>query len=338
MKKILFGIISGCLFQLNVVAQGIHFSQYYNAPLLLNPANTGMLSENDWRVGIQYRNQGATIPIPYNTFSGFADLGIGRSKWEKSWLGAGIAFWRDAAGDGKLALTKIQANLAYHILMSDKTTFSAGLAISQNQRSVDISKLTFDAQWDEFAFDKNAPNLEGKIGKKTSFTDVSAGISIAHYNNNNFYLKTSLGFNHVNQPIETFYGQTNKLGLRPNLHVDVIYKASQRIMINPSAYFTMQKRASELITGSLFNINATQDGPSLMTNEIILGAFYRNGDAIIAVAGFKFKNHRFMVNYDHTISSLNTGNKGLGALEFSILFQGNYRNDDERKVYGCPRF
>ena len=90
-----------------VHAQDLHFSQYYNAPMLLNPANTGLLQDKDWRAGLQYRNQGGTIPVPYNTFSAFADFGLLRNKWETSWLGAGLAVWRDVAGNGNLALTKL---------------------------------------------------------------------------------------------------------------------------------------------------------------------------------------------------------------------------------------
>ena len=339
MKKVLLTFFLNLAILYLADAQGMHFSQFYNAPMLLNPANTALLPDNDFRGGLQYRNQGTTIPIPYNTFSAFSDFGIGRAKWENSWLGMGVAFWRDVAGNGNLALTKIQGSIAYHVLTSETSSFSAGLSIAHNQRSFDISKLTFDVQWDEFAFDRSAPNLEGSPNQKTSFTDIGAGINFAIYNNDNLYVKTSLGLMNMNRPVETFYGQSNRIGMRPNASIDVIYKASARIIINPAVYYARQKKASQLIIGSLFNFNTSSDGTSLTSNEVILGTFYRNNDALVAVAGYKFKNHRFMVNYDHTISKLNTANGGLGAFEFSYIIQGNYRKDDaNRKIYGCPRF
>jgi type IX secretion system PorP/SprF family membrane protein len=339
MKKIFTLIVIEILFLQGAFSQGVHFSQYYNAPLLINPANTGMLPDNDYRVGIQFRNQGATIPIPYNTFSAFADVGIGRAKWENSWLGLGGGVWRDVAGDGQLALTKIQGNIAYHVLTSENSSLSLGLSYASNQRSVDFSKLTFDVQWDEFAFDRSAPNLEGSPSQKSSFNSAGAGVGFGYFNNNDLYLKASLGIMNMNRPIETFYGQSNRLGVRPNAQVDVIYKASARIMLNPSVYYARQKKASELMLGSLVNINTSIDGTGLSSNEVILGAFYRNNDAIVGVAGFKIKNNRFMVNYDHTISQLSKGNGGVGAFEFSLILQGNYRKDDgNRKIYGCPRF
>ena len=111
MKKInilLFCLISSTMLH----AQGLHFSQFYNAPMLLNPANTGLLQNSDWRVGTSYRNQWATVPVNYNTFSVFADLGAFRNNWETSWLGAGVAVWRDAAGVPVLALTPAAVSLA----------------------------------------------------------------------------------------------------------------------------------------------------------------------------------------------------------------------------------
>ena len=53
-------------------AQDIHFSQFYAAPLLINPANTGMSGE-DIRIANIYRNQWSNIGVPYETFSTSVD-------------------------------------------------------------------------------------------------------------------------------------------------------------------------------------------------------------------------------------------------------------------------
>ena len=46
-------------------AQSLHFSQYFNTPLLINPANTGFNPDYDYRVGVNYRNQWASVGNPY---------------------------------------------------------------------------------------------------------------------------------------------------------------------------------------------------------------------------------------------------------------------------------
>ncbi len=62
-------LISGSVLQ----AQDIHFSQYNQAPLALNPALTG-LNACDWRATLNYRNQWASVTIPYVTYAASLDL------------------------------------------------------------------------------------------------------------------------------------------------------------------------------------------------------------------------------------------------------------------------
>ncbi len=337
MKKI-FLLLFSCSLTTSLFSQGLHFSQYYNAPMLVNPANTGLIDADEWRVGLNYRNQGATIPIPYNTTSAFADVALFRNKLETSWLGTGLAVWRDVAGKGDLALTKVQANLAYHVLTSDYTSVSGGLYASYNQRSVDFSKLTFDQQWDDFSFNTNLASGETNTKQKTTFTDFGLGINFSYFNNSNLYIKMGFSAMHINQPLETFYGASNKIGLRPQANFEMVFKASDLIIITPSVYYTRQKRASELVGGTMFKINTSND-ISLKSKEIVLGIFYRNHDAIIGTAGYKFGNSRVIFSYDHTISELKQANNGVGAFEFSFILQGKFKKgNDDTRTYGCPRF
>src|SRR6201990_763912 len=54
-----------------VTAQDPQFSQFYAAPLYLNPAFTG--STNQTRVGLNYRNQWPSIDANFTTMSVYAD-------------------------------------------------------------------------------------------------------------------------------------------------------------------------------------------------------------------------------------------------------------------------
>src|SRR6201990_792280 len=55
-----------------VTAQDPQFSQFYAAPLYLNPAFAG--STNQARIGLNYRNQWPAIDANFTTFSAFADF------------------------------------------------------------------------------------------------------------------------------------------------------------------------------------------------------------------------------------------------------------------------
>ena len=72
-KKIKILIIVSCILQLKTAAQDLHFSQFFNSPLVTNPANTGFIPDADYRIGANYRNQWSSVmSVPYKTVSAFA--------------------------------------------------------------------------------------------------------------------------------------------------------------------------------------------------------------------------------------------------------------------------
>src|SRR3954464_1210538 len=96
--------VAGCYI---LKAQDLHFSQFFNAPLLTNPANTGFIPDADYRLGASYRNQwSAVMTVPYKTTSIFGDAQLFRDKLENGWLGLGGAILSDVAGRGSLRSTK----------------------------------------------------------------------------------------------------------------------------------------------------------------------------------------------------------------------------------------
>ena len=335
LKKILTAatlLLSG-----SAIGQGVHFSQYYNAPLLLNPANTALMPESDYRVGINYRQQWAAVPVPYKTTSVYADFQAMRNRNLTNWLGIGLAFWNDKAGNGDLALTRTEALIAYHVQMGETSMLSVGASAGYVQRSVDFNKLTYDMQWDGFRFDKGIPNGESGYVAKTNFLDVAAGINYALFPNENVYFKIGLGVAHITQPKESFYGQQNKLGIRPTLNMDLLLKLSSSVILNPSLYYTTQKSASELLYGTLFQVNVSGDND--VSTQIILGGYHRWNEAVVGTVGLQYGQFRLMSSYDFTISTLGPAVKGRGAFELAIRYQGLYGEfSRSRQSYNCPRF
>src|SRR5258705_14000266 len=91
-------------------AQDLHFSQFFNNPLLTNPANTGFIPDADYRLGASYRNQYSNImAVPYKTMSIFGDAQGFRKRIETGWVGLGGFLLRDVAGTGSLTSTKAYA-------------------------------------------------------------------------------------------------------------------------------------------------------------------------------------------------------------------------------------
>ena len=61
-------------------AQDVHFSQYYNTPAFVNPANVGAFN-GDLRGIINYRNQWSSIDSPFETAAFSLESQLLKYKW-----------------------------------------------------------------------------------------------------------------------------------------------------------------------------------------------------------------------------------------------------------------
>ena len=91
MKKLLLGVGAAVLFAGSVSAQDVHFTQYFTSPLTLNPALTGLVSD-DLRFSGNYRQQWGSVSInPYVTGTVSFDIAALKGKLpEGDALGIGI--------------------------------------------------------------------------------------------------------------------------------------------------------------------------------------------------------------------------------------------------------
>jgi hypothetical protein len=337
--KWIWVIIAVCLLSMGkTMAQDVHFSQYYNAPMLVNAANTGLMSDDNYRMGANYRNQWAAVPVPYSSFSVFTDYQLFRKDTKNSWLAFGLAMFNDKAGDGSMSLLSAQGSMAYHIQMYSNRILSFGFYGAFVQRSVNFDYLTFDAQWDGFSFNKSLANKEQNGIASTSFADMGAGINYTYFPSDRMYLKIGGGVAHVNQPTEKFLTTgKNTVGFRPSVNVDGIFQTNKILSINPSFYYTYQSGANQIVVGSLFLLTAKEDENG--KTKVILGAFERLNDAFIGAAGLEWGTMRMMASYDYTTSSLTPYNHGYGAFEISLIYQNKYsKGKSYYNKMNCPRF
>src|SRR5947209_19793357 len=94
-------------------AQDPNFSQFFAAPLTLNPALTGKF-DGTLRVAGNYRNQWPTINNAFTTYTASVDAGILKSKIpEFDQFGVGVLAFSDKAGNGILQNNAIALSTAY---------------------------------------------------------------------------------------------------------------------------------------------------------------------------------------------------------------------------------
>lgn len=315
-------------------AQDLHFSQYFNAPLLVNPANTGFIPDGDYRLGINYRKQWASvISNPYKTFSVFGDGQLFGDRFENGWIGVGGSILRDVAGTGNLTSTKTSASIAYHQAIGLGSLLSAGFNLGWVNKRIDFTKLTFDNQWNGKFFDVAIPSGEAFAVNQINYFNLQAGVNYAYYPNENTYVNAGASVSNINRPKEDWFeneNATNAIAPRYTAFVNGSFKAGDNTwIVNPNVYVSKMSTAWEIVFGANAQRNLSGDGNS----QLILGAYYRVSDAVIPMVGFQQGTYRLTVSYDATSSSLKQANATQGGYELSIIKQGIL---DGNRPLKCP--
>lgn len=316
-------------------AQDLHFSQFFAAPLLVNPANTGSFT-GAWRIGLNYRDQWGSVTIPYRTYDVYTDGAI-QPKGAKNRLGIGAYVANDVAGDGELTTTKAIASAAYQISLAEDNSYKLSVGISGGivQKRFDLNKLVFDSQWDGYGFDNTLPNMENGVADKLDYLDFSVGgmITASPYARERYYL--GIAAHHITQPDESFYGNENTIGVRTTVTTGAFFPLNNSMSLNPQLYYSEQKHAREIILGT----NASfplGDKNAEGIKTFIAGIWYRYADAAWLMMGVSLANFTFSASYDFNFSGLTPASNTFGGLELALVYtlaQGN-----KKDPLNCPAY
>lgn len=325
---------------LTTAGQDLHFSQFFNSPLTTNPANTGFIPDADYRIGAHFRNQWSSILAdPYRTVSLFADAQVFRDRIENGWLGLGAVILSDQAGSGGLRSTKIYGSVAYHQMLGLNSLLSAGFNVGWANKRIDRSKLKFPDQFDGKFFDVNLPTSVVLENTAVSYFDMQAGINYALFPDDHLYINAGYSIHHVNRPLETFFsgvGNSSRIPVRHIGFLNAVIKTNERVILNPSVFYTNQAGGSALLGGMTANYNLSGPGGD---KQLLAGLYYRAGDAVIPLVGLQFRNIQLSFTYDATTSALRNFNNLNGAQEFNLLKKGFYAEGGAGMRQSlCPRF
>src|ERR1035437_1717388 len=144
-----------------IFSQDIHFSQFYMAPLLQNPALAG--ANHDLQAIVNYKNQWGSVASPYKTGVFSFDMKLNSKKAKKGYLAAGINVLSDKAGDAQMGTTQANLSVAYHVILNDNNTLGGGLMGGIIQRSINYSNLMWTSQFTgtgATGFDNSMPTGE----------------------------------------------------------------------------------------------------------------------------------------------------------------------------------
>ncbi|SJZ44924.1 PorP/SprF family type IX secretion system membrane protein [Sediminibacterium ginsengisoli] len=333
-RKIYIGLLICFAAVTSLQAQDLHFSQYFNTPMLVNPANTGFNPDYDYRVGGNYRNQWASVGNPYKTMSAWGDAKIFADRFENGWMGVGLSLMKDVAGSGNLSATTAVGSIAYHQMIGYNSLLSGGFSLGYVNKRVDVSKLTFDNQWNGRFFDVSIPPNEAFANSSVSYLDLQIGLNYAYFASDNLYFNAGVSIMHVNKPRESFFDPSvsdASVKRRITGFANASLKIEDLWIINPNLYVSKMGTAWETVIGFNANRNLSGDG----TSQMIFGLYYRNADAIIPMIGYEVNDLKIILNYDATISTLSNLNGTRGAYELSVVKSGVFSNSLGRSVR-CP--
>lgn len=329
------------LLTLPVKAQDIHFSQFFEAPLLRNPSLAGIF-KGDIRAQTVYRSQWNNVTDAYRTASLNIEYKkpIGRGN-DFITLGAQVLY--DKAGTIAMTSMHILPVLNYHKSISAERNMylSLGFIGGLVQRKIDQSKITTNSQYNGTAYDPSLGN--GEIITKPSYSYFDAGVGMSFSTqlgpnvNNNIYF--GLAYHHFNRSKKiSFYSNTNlemvpkwvgSVGLRMN--------AGEESYCTLYADYSRQGNYTETVAGFIYSYKL--DDPEDPKFILHAGAVVRFKDALIPVIKIDFNHIALSVSYDVNISQLKTASYGKGGYEFALSYQNFLnRNKNENNDLRCPTF
>ncbi len=317
---IIFGLLF-IAFELN--GQDIHFSQFYQTPMQINPALTGMTFA-DFRFTANYRNQWASVSSnPYVTMSGNVDGSI-FVKRLGDLAGWGVGFVRDVAGDGDFQQQHLMASAAYRKSLGKNLFLGLGGNLTWSERSIKFSQLYFDNQYNGVGFDTNIPSGEQKFGtERFNYLDFSAGAMFGYVPIKNVKILVGMSLHHLNQPNVNFYDREEFLYQRVAYYIGGELGTSKSMLsVLPQFYFQKQGELSETIFGALLKLDFTYDrGDDAVNFAIYGGVLLRSEDAYVPVVQVDYRDLTISLSQDINISKLVPASRGIGGPELTIKYK-----------------
>jgi type IX secretion system PorP/SprF family membrane protein len=324
----------GCL---KLDAQDQQYTQFYAAPMALNPAFAGTSSQS--RVAMTYRNQWPALPKAFVSYNFSFDHFVPDIK-----SGFGLNVSHDRAGTGALTFTSVALQYAYEINITRKISVRPAINIGYGSNFLDIDRLTFS---DQLAREEDGaatldPDRSRFAQEPVNYPDFGAGLLIF---SEKFWFGAAM--HHINEPIHSLVGRESVLPRKFTAHGGMRIKLAdvgaftKRQFIVPAFNYQFQGLFDQLDLGFYYEYD-----------PIALGIWYRglpglkknanssiNQDALAILVGYEINNMRIGYSYDLTISSF-TPNSG-GAHEISVVMEFASKKNkkrNKRRIMPCAKF
>ncbi len=308
-----------CLSSLSYIgAQDIHFSQFFNTPLNINPALTGV-SDSEHRFQANYRSQWVNVPVDYLTFSGAYDRPITDRLDSTGYWSVGALLNYDKAGD--LAFQRVNLSLSgsYTYKISDKLMITPGLSAGFQQGNFDFNAITSNNQWNGIATDFSIP-AEVFDKDAISFFDLSGGLNLRYQTSYRTYLDFGGSAYHLLRPAKGFDDDStdDKIEMRFNGYAMTSFYVAPKIDVLLNGLFSSQGPYQEFVLNAQGKLYLNRNKERNIA--LYLGLGIRLGDAWYPMVALQKGRWYGSASYDFNTSDFDIATGGRGGLELSLRY------------------
>lgn len=335
-------------------SQNPAFSQFYAAPVFLNPSLVG--GDNTLAVNLNYRTNTNKYLYPHDlgqfTFSMPIILNnrrkIRKRPQLKNYVGSvGLTAYNEFIGaENEFRTTGLNLTTTYFTQIALAHFVAFGTQLGMINKSIDYNKLTWGSQFTpNFGFDGSLTPSVSLANQNTTFFVINAGITW-FYNIDNFSpfkqskLSGFAGFaiSNLNQPDDSFNEVNNvKLPMLFKLHGGIKIPLSKRYELMPNCLIMHQGNVNYMNIGTYVSYYIT---PKISNksgfSQIQLGNWYRIGDSYIISLGFEMKNLILGISYDINLSKYKFNDKGVRTFEISLKYKTNSKTKENRRNISHP--
>jgi type IX secretion system PorP/SprF family membrane protein len=332
-------ILFVCTF-IKVKGQDAQFSQFYSAPLYLNPAFTG--TSYNSRAIVNYRNQWPGAGKPFVSFASSFDHYFGKYN-----SGLGLMIMQNKEGISKLTSTEASLLYSYHVSLNEAWTFIPGLQTTFVSRSIDYSNITFPDQFDNSGL-IGSTNENLNYFKKNYIDFSTGGLLFSEI----FWFGAA--YHHLNRPNQSLAANSSRLPGEINLHAGAkIPFASNPRGRSSRVEYKEKAFIPSILYKSQGNFDQLDLGVYMLYEPLIIGVWYRglpvkkytegytNSESIIGMIGWNYKNITFGYSYDFVVSSLTMRSAGAHEVSLTYVFGKEHERDGKKvkhKSLPCPGF
>ncbi len=320
---LLIGLVTTFTLSQKISAQDAQISQFDAAPVMFNPANTGMLKFTDMRIAALYRSQWSSLSTSFNTFVMSFDMAAS-----------------DRMGVGAVFVNTDEANIintsnflisgAYQVTDPNQTKYmiTTGVQLGLLYKRVNTNGMIFDSQFDGRNFDGDLPSMETFTKTSRFMLDANIGVS---YKSTDRTKKVNpfadAAVFHITTPNESFIGEKeSKLPMRVMGNAGARIEINREFLVEPSLIYNMQRKSSQFQPNIMayYSVSGTP-------YQVLGGVSYRTEDAVIIHAGVRHNSNIFRISYDVNTSGLSQYSNNRGALEFTVIYRPGRRSS--RAIY-----